>query len=769
MSGGVFGQSGHAQLCASRDLACVLKHALQIAEHSDDGSHIGPLRTVLGRVRARAQELGLGQSANAKQKAQDVVLFRYVGQLLRYCQHDDPILPAKVLQQLASDAEADFQTTPAYLDKQIEYSRGGCASTGHVGKDDATTKLVLDVLRRYLDVAARMSESARRQHGVSLYPDFGALLPHLHRRHLHSAPTAVWQVAQRWLEAALIKAKDMLPDLTDEELRAVFDAECGRCAFVGADGLHTERTTMRGGNPLPPLATVWYELVRAAFLFISRPCCEGCEDFMAGDDNIDVIALVAFGNVQDSRPERRGRPAMHLLSWHGGVRRELVEGSGWVATPAPAPPSARKQAAGSSGPQKRRRPRASGSSSRPPRRKRRAIGRDEPSDEEDVEAEAAASEGEAGDDEDDEDEDEWEEDDDASDGWEEGLQGDYLAGGSEEPPRTTPRDRRKRRCGCHGDECDACDILSVSGDEQLIEQALLQEAEQLRRLVKEAAAAAGVRAGSLFLVSSVGASVQWVCGGDGVWMRQIPRFNAAAAAWLRSPEVVEALAARGREQEVHAAHVQEAVLLRPRIERAMEVLGLTQQQLGEALELAPTVVFASRDVSRWLLVTPDDSAWHVSTSLAEINGAMRVWAEQREDDVKEALKLDTPSCLRVRLSTAQARSMRTSQSDKAEEMRAAQADKLEDQIEAAIERVRTGVAPSMTEAHIRGMNVGLKKMELRQRGIQVDSAANGPRCIEMLIRVACFEGAPPTSTHAEQEGSPSGGAVGGAPDGRVGG
>ena len=63
-----------ALICASRDLACVLKHALQIAEHSDDGSHIGPLKTVLGRVRARAQELGLGQSANAKQKAQDVVL-----------------------------------------------------------------------------------------------------------------------------------------------------------------------------------------------------------------------------------------------------------------------------------------------------------------------------------------------------------------------------------------------------------------------------------------------------------------------------------------------------------------------------------------------------------------------------------------------------------------------------------------------------------------------------------------------------------------------
>ena len=637
MPGGVFGQQGHAQLCASRDLTCALKHALQSAQHSDDGSHIAALKTVLGHVRAKAQDLELGQSARAKQQAQDGVLLRYVGEIMRFCQHTDPILPAGELQRLASQAEVDFQTTPAYLDKQIEYSRGGCASSGHVGKDDETTKLVLGVLRRFLDAAARMSESERRRRGVSLYPDFGAQLPHLHRRHLHSAPTAVWQVAQRWLEAALIKAKEMLPDLSDEELRAVFDAERGRCAFVGADGLHTERTTMRGGNPLPPLASVWYNVVVAAFLFISRPCCEGCEAFMAGN-GIDVIALVAFANVQDMRPERRGRPAMHFLSWDGGVRRELVEGSGWVATPAPAPPSARKQAAGSSGPQKRQRPRASGGSM-PPRRKRRVLGRDEPGDEEDVEAEAATSEGEAEDNEDDEDEDEdeWEEDDDVPHGWGE-LQGDYLAGGSEEPPRTTSLDRRKRGCGCRGGECDACDIVAISGDEQLIEQALLQEAERLRCLVKDAAAAAGVRTPSLFFVKSVGASRMWLTGAEGVWLRHVAEFNAAATSWLASPEVVEALAAQEREREEHAAHVQEALRLQPIIERACAALGLAQGQLADQLEPASP----QWTVSMWQSLEAPDSRWKGTTAaLATLNDALRGWAERQDAAVEDALKAES--------------------------------------------------------------------------------------------------------------------------------
>ena len=84
-----------------------------------------------------------------------------------------------------------------------------------------------------------------------------------------------------------------------------------------------------------------------------------------------------------------------------------------------------------------------------------------------------------------------------------------------------------------------------------------------------------------------------------------------------------------------------------------------------------------------------------------------------------------------------------SQLSKAAEMRTEKADNREEQINRAIERVRSGADPSITDHGIRGMKVLALQAELRKRGVQNVHVDKQAVCIGMLMRIACFEGAPP--------------------------
>ena len=144
----------------------------------------------------------------------------------------------------------------------------------------AATIAMLSQVRGHLAKLAKIGPAGRQAQGLTLFPDYGQSSPHLHRRHLHSAPLALLGGMAEWLKGAGIK----------------FEESLSRASHVADDGFHTELSTMRGGKP-PLEPTRQMPTLREALLPISRPCCANCEEALASDEEHNIVAPVGLGNL----------------------------------------------------------------------------------------------------------------------------------------------------------------------------------------------------------------------------------------------------------------------------------------------------------------------------------------------------------------------------------------------------------------------------------------------------------------------------------------
>ena len=226
-----------------------------------------------------------------------------------------------------------LEETPAHRNKRIEYGRGGCASGCVTRLTPKETIAMLSDLRVELEERAKLPLESGQAQRQTLYPDYERQSPHLQRRHLHSSPGA----------------------LVDGLLTFVLEAPLGvegsaqlmsRASHVAADGVHAERSVLRGGVPTPlALDGAPLPKLQRAVLSITRPPCDGCEEEFASNKDYDILAAVGQGNVNKAwlswsvtRPHPQ--PYTHIAlrvnprpRRKDGVRCRLVDGRGWVREP----------------------------------------------------------------------------------------------------------------------------------------------------------------------------------------------------------------------------------------------------------------------------------------------------------------------------------------------------------------------------------------------------------------------------------------------------